>query len=221
MQTEISIQLKEWFKSQDKWKTREEFAKDIGIPFGTFRHFFEKGHTPSQKNMEKLYQATHLECFKRKEEKLVPSPKPPDEGKERPVLTKELKLEESLDRLIRTLEEIIDFPKKLSELAEGLNELKDISGKGSISNAIALSSPSSASVEAHIETVNILLFALNRELEFFKKGSKDSREKLRQTLSSPDVGYITALLRALFDEDRFQNWLLMSTYKMETKPGRG
>jgi len=42
MQTEISIQLKEWFKSQDKWKTREEFAKDIGIPFGTFRHFFEK-----------------------------------------------------------------------------------------------------------------------------------------------------------------------------------
>ncbi|MBI5188143.1 MAG: hypothetical protein HZA07_03595 [Nitrospirae bacterium] len=59
-----------------------------------------------------------------------------------------------------------------------------------------------------------LLLKLNDELEFFKKGTPKDRELFRNTIPGKDIGYIIALLKALYDEDAFQNWLFFAEYKM-------
>ena len=69
-------------------------------------------------------------------------------------------------------------------------------------------------VAARVQAVEDILYALNDELQFFKEGSPHSRGILRRRLSGGDVGYITTLLKALFDEEKFQNWLAMTTYEM-------
>lgn len=62
-----------------------------------------------------------------------------------------------------------------------------------------------------------LLVALADELEFFKQQSEQARKIFRKTVPGEDVGYITTLLRALYDEDQFQRWLLFSDYKLKSK----
>lgn len=53
------------------------------------------------------------------------------------------------------------------------------------------------------------------ELEFFKKGTAADRAVLRRVLSVRDVGYMTTLLKAIYDEDQFQTWLYFTEYKPE------
>ena len=55
---------------------------------------------------------------------------------------------------------------------------------------------------------------LVRELEFFRTGSREDREVFRQNISAQDVGYTISFLKALFDEDAFQNWIFAAQYDM-------
>lgn len=58
------------------------------------------------------------------------------------------------------------------------------------------------------------LTELNTLLEHFKKGTAKEREVLRQTIPPMQIGYITSLLKALYNEDEFQQWIFFSEYKM-------
>lgn len=62
-----------------------------------------------------------------------------------------------------------------------------------------------------------ILVSLADELEFFKKKPESARRTFRKVVPGEDVGYITTLLRALYDEDQFQRWLLFSDYKLKSK----
>jgi len=66
----------------------------------------------------------------------------------------------------------------------------------------------------HAAEVLKALRQLGEVLEFFKKGSPQDRELLRRMVPGADVGYITSLLRALYDEDQFEEWILFSNYAM-------
>lgn len=70
-------------------------------------------------------------------------------------------------------------------------------------------------VEERIQSVEDSLYALNDALRFFKEGSPHSRAVLRKYLNGGDVGYVITLLKALFDEEKFQNWLAMTTYEIK------
>jgi len=62
-----------------------------------------------------------------------------------------------------------------------------------------------------------LLVTLADELEFFKQQPEQARKIFRKMVPGEDVGYITTLLRALYNEDQFQRWLLFSNYKLKSK----
>jgi transcriptional regulator with XRE-family HTH domain len=64
-----------------------------------------------------------------------------------------------------------------------------------------------------------LLVKLADELEFFKQNSESARKSFRRAVPGEDIGYITTLLRALYNEDQFQRWLLFSEYRMRSKEG--
>lgn len=66
-----------------------------------------------------------------------------------------------------------------------------------------------------ISRIESLLFEVVEEIEFFKKGTPAERELLKSMLNPSDVGYVTSLLRAFFDEDVFQQWIILSQYKMK------
>jgi len=75
----------------------------------------------------------------------------------------------------------------------------------------------SVDTEARAKRVMQILLTLNNELEFFKQCPETGREIFRKIVPGPDVGYVTTLLRALYDEDKFQRWLLFSNYEMRGK----
>ena len=62
-----------------------------------------------------------------------------------------------------------------------------------------------------------LLVTLADNLEFFKRDSESRRDAFREVVPGEDIGYITTLLRALYDEDQFQRWLLFSKYDMKSR----
>jgi hypothetical protein len=77
--------------------------------------------------------------------------------------------------------------------------------------------PASNDAEDRARYIMKLLLALSAELEFFKSCSEEGRKIFKKIVPGQDVGYITTLLRALYDEDKFQRWLLFSTYTMKGK----
>jgi transcriptional regulator with XRE-family HTH domain len=77
--------------------------------------------------------------------------------------------------------------------------------------------PTSNTAEERARNVMKLLMSLSKELEFFKRCPENERGTFKKIVPGQDVGYITTLLRALYDEDKFQRWLLFSTYTMKGK----
>ena len=60
--------------------------------------------------------------------------------------------------------------------------------------------------------VRSTLRKLLEQLEYFKKGSDSDRKKFREIVDPVEVGYITAMLRALFDDEAFQRWILATEF---------
>ena len=49
---------------------------------------------------------------------------------------------------------------------------------------------------------------------------RKQREKLRNLISAKDVGYVSSFLKALFDEDKFSDFILFSKYEFEMSGGK-
>lgn len=214
MEKEIANLLRQWLKEQSPPKTIRQLSRESEIPYNSLRWITGGGRRPNPKEMQKLYRATGLDYFKLTEKKIPPAHKPvprePVKAKKKPFRRLRYQLPpKQLNELKATLEILSDVPEILTE---ALSNLEDIRNSILASNT----RPRYTAVEDRIKNISNLLVLLNQELQFFKRGSPETRAKLRRLLSGSDVGYITALLRALFDEDRFQNWMLMSTYRMET-----
>jgi hypothetical protein len=54
-------------------------------------------------------------------------------------------------------------------------------------------------------------------LEYFKKGTESDRKTFRRIIDPLEVGYITSILKALFEEEAFQRWVLATEFKPRGK----
>ncbi len=185
MEIPINVALNEWLKKQTKWKSRADFAREIGINESTLGDYFKGRHQPSPENRQKLFNITGLECFKPVEREEVPQVEPP-------------------------IPEAEKWEVPWSEVGQQLV----VVGEAFARLGKLLTRSSASDVVAHAQAVEDTLYLLNDKLELFKEGSPHSRKILRQRLSGPDVGYVTTLLKALLDEEKFQNWLAMTTYEI-------
>ena len=185
MEIPTNVALNEWFKKQTKWKSRADFARAIEINESTLGDYFTGRHQPSPENRQKLLKVTGLECFK------------PTGAEEAPQV--ELPIPEPEKQEVPWGE----VGQQLVAVGQAVAQLGKL-----------LSHPSTSDVVARVQAVEDTLYTLNDELQFFKEGSPHSRKILRQRLNGPDVGYVTTLLKALFDEEKFQNWLAMTTYEI-------
>jgi len=181
----INVALNEWFKKQKKWKSLADFAREIKINDRTLGDYFHGRHQPSPENRQKLFKATGLEYFKPTEAEEAPQVKTP-----------------------------IPRPEKWEVPWNEVGQQLAVIGQAVTQLGKLLSPPSTSNIDAKMQAVEDALYALNNQLEFFKEGSPHSRKMLRRQLSGPDVGYVTTLLKALFDEERFQDWLAMTTHEV-------
>ena len=61
------------------------------------------------------------------------------------------------------------------------------------------------------ERLKALLIMLAEELAWFRDGPQEAREVYRSELDTFDAGYVSSLLTMLFSEDKFNRWLEVTT----------
>ena len=238
LETPDHILLQSWFISQTTWKNYQEIAKATDLDSSDVRKFFIGEKKVGKHSLEKLSRIIDFDEQRKMEE---------GRAEEKVKIVKNLlyilneeleffkrgtKIQRELFRksisapdagymmaLIRTLLEEDRFQPWILKL------FRDDKKSGgwtlrrhpTIDVFDNVTNKSERNIEQRIETVKSLLDAIERELDYFKYGSSNRRELFRKSVFGPDVGYIMALLRALFDEERFQSWLFMSDYKIRGK----
>ncbi len=95
-----------------------------------------------------------------------------------------------------------------------LTRIPALRGHGEeVPNRTEASGSAAARAEAVLQAVRRLLV----DLDPFKAGTAEDRAVLRKTVPARDVGYLTTLLKAMYDEDQFQTWLYFTEYKPERR----
>ncbi len=67
------------------------------------------------------------------------------------------------------------------------------------------------------QSVFTTIHRLLNELNSFKRGTAADRAVLRSIVPARDIGYLTTLLKAMYDEDQFQAWLYFAEYNPESR----
>jgi hypothetical protein len=84
------------------------------------------------------------------------------------------------------------------------------SGSGVGQPGVAPDSPENLAAKVREDADRLLA-----DLEPFKRGTANDRAALKSALPARDVGYLTSLLKALYDEDQFETWLYFAEYRPE------
>jgi hypothetical protein len=218
-----------WFASQTTYKSMSAMERALNIT-RDYLHLIKHGsrRAVEPKLRRKLREATGLSIF---DPISIPSrtvSKVPScdsvEQKEKQFPNDNLKtMEPQVDKTIGVKAKILEQPidtqlltREVKQLREKVDLIHTKLTEAGVYQEIA-GKPSSNNAEARSRTVMRLLMSLSSELEFFKNCTENERKIFKKIVPGQDVGYITTLLRALYDEDKFQRWLLFSTYTMKGK----
>jgi hypothetical protein len=200
--------FKAWFTSQKRFTTLAAMERALNITpdyLNKIRRGQRRATRPELR--QKLYETTGLEAFK----PIVSTvPRSRVESVRRSLAEPSMKQSEvSVQKVgIETLtKEIKALRRKVDDIDTRLVAARVYQYQES-------KKTTNSATERAKKVMNILLM-LNTELEFFKRCPQSDREIFKKIVQGPDVGYITTLLKALYDEDKFQRWLLFSNYEMK------
>jgi hypothetical protein len=190
--SDFVLELNAWWRRQRKWKTKADAAKALGMPPTTFRGYF-RGVAPNRTNRAKLQAVTGLAVFDDAESTAGPTASP------------------VVDEADARLSEVSETLRMLSEQFASLHEVFE-QLKAREKPARLVPFPRRASNAERADEVNTLLYRLIAVLDSFRSSRAD-RDVLRRRLHGPDVGYLASLATALLEEDRFQSWNAVSSYR--------
>jgi len=237
--------LRKWFSSQKRFGSWAAIERALNIT-EDYLHLIKSGkrRAVDPELRAKLYDATGLDIFKPISGNLEStesgarrglSRRTKYEGRNLPHeitelpfdLSKELTV--ALQRLGLTISECANryeiSPNTLSKYKRGVRRPsaeKNIKAVASVLKdaqtvqIASLRKPKDNDYE-RATRIKKLLVMLADELEFFKQNSESTRKTFRRVVPGEDIGYITTLLRALYDEDQFQRWLFFANYKLKSK----
>ncbi len=200
--------------SKRKGLTRKKLAQQLGVPYNTYRKWLQKTeHKPSTSYLNKI------------EHFLVAQKETESDWKE--LWAKILSWWETQHQYKTTRE----FAEKIGWDAQSLNQYllsKDMPPKlvvEKMADIIGLQAPDNILIEQEAqrrtEKIKYLLIILEEELRWFRDGSIEARNKLRNGLDLDDIGYISSLLTMLGDEGRFKRWLALTTNRFNSFTKKG
>jgi hypothetical protein len=101
-------------------------------------------------------------------------------------------------------------PNEVEKLRKDLGEIsRNLQVLGSKLSSSERTTPVTNSGTA--KSVRSAIRQLLNELEYFKRGTEADRKAFREAIDPMEIGYLTSLLKALFDEEGFQRWVLLAT----------
>jgi len=191
--------------SLQKGLAKREVSNRLGIPFNTFRAWFQKNgaKSPSGTHLAKL--RTFVEESSQSQEQWKGLwNKVRDWWRTQHRYSSLDELAEQLgwttDGLRGCLENESDPPRLVVERLAQLLALDMPSAKVSREEAMR-----------RLERLRALLTLVAEELAWFRDGPAEVREIYRSELNQFDTGYISSLLTMLSAEDKFQRWLEVTT----------
>jgi hypothetical protein len=79
----------------------------------------------------------------------------------------------------------------------------------------------SKTLEERIRVFLSLINSVQNEIDYFREAPLRKREALRRYLDGQQIAYISNLLQLLLNEERFNEWLIMSALSLLPKDGGG
>jgi len=190
---EMAKSLRAYQSLNPELKTISRLSAKTGVDRETLGRILRGTTTPGPKSMTKLYQATQAEVFRN------PS-------------VKRDKQTSSVSGSVRALG-IEDFLNEVKRLSLSVERLRISLSPAEASSSEGKMLPKRMSVHARAQAVGRILGELDRELAFFRQESRqDARHVLRRVVDAKDVGYLIALLKAMYDDDAFENWIFGAQY---------
>jgi transcriptional regulator with XRE-family HTH domain len=215
---------------------------DLGIPESTFSGYFNGKTVPGMRHRQILHRITGIQAFAEGGRGKAPPLERGERQEPAPLSTQLRDPKMLLSHKLREWFKSIGKYNTIAEMARatGFREstLRDyFLGRAfprgeklvRLANATGIDIPSIARGgkpalrEEKTETprvaalrVRSLLKNLVEALLPFKVGPPEARRVFAKTIAGRDIGYITTLLRALYDEDRFEEWVYFADYKTLT-----
>lgn len=205
MKRRVGVELREWLQRHPEYGNISAFARRIGLPESTVGHWFRARFLPKGQGLHKILEVTNLPSLRELASSCAS------------VAQKQEQRTQRSDAGFDGLDKAIS---KLSSASEQVEEAERVIRRIATSTKGRKPpiSPSGQGAGSRAANIRTLLGILDHELDFFKRGSRSDRAQLRRAISGEDLGYIIALLKALYaEEDEFQNWLFFANYKL----GRG
>ena len=189
-----AAELRRWLHESGKFSSVREFADYLQINYKTVTGWFIGHRRPGEDKLEKLREVTGLNIFTPEiDEKKTSSKKEINSRKEF------IQGLQNLSAVTDTMKKEISFLLKNTKMTDETEFQKIIT--------------SSESTKDRINNIKRLLYLLGEELNFFKSSTENDRHLLKQRIPAMDVGYVVSFLRAVYDEDAFQDWLFFSDYQ--------
>lgn len=190
-QLTFTEEFRKWYyQKQNKFHTQRELGNYLGIDNSTINKYLKGKSIPKGDIALKLFEITGIESLSLKK---VPK-------KDKKIKSKDVKSMES------NIQEILQATKTIEQgmsiIQHAINENK------------SLKLPYKDK-QLH-KRFAIAFYQFADEIKIFKKSGIQDREKLREVISPKDVGYVSSFLKALFDEDKFSDFILFSDYEFES-----
>jgi hypothetical protein len=191
--SDVTLALNAWWRTQARWGSKAEAARELGIPKTTFGDYFRGRSDPRGRNRQMLREITGLDILARE----------PDTHES----VSATRADEVEDRLAEVAETLRVLSEQFAHLHEVFQHMKE-----EPEPARVYSLKQRQSVDDRARVVEDLMYQLIAALESFRTSAED-RRLLRGRLHGPDVGYLLALMNALQDENRFESWSAISSYR--------
>lgn len=196
--------------------SKMELANELGIPYSTFKKWFQKGRV--QRSPSPVY-INKLEKFLESQEKI--------EKNWEVLWMNILKWWETQHRYSTVREFADEIGWDSQNLAWHLEnqERPPLLVIDKIARTVGFEIPALdflvKEAQRKTERIKYLLLLLEDELRWFRDSSEKAREIFRESLDLSDIGYISSLLTMLGEEEKFRRWLTLTTHRFNFFRNRG
>lgn len=188
--------LHTWFSNQTKWKTQKDLADDLHLPYGTIKNYFQGIKIPKGKNRKILYDLTKIESILDKNQLKKSVINLVDGNDEVKIIGDTTIYYKTIDSCLRTISENIEIIRN-TQTHNYSEAFSDIHKKSTN------------------QKISYLFYSLAKELINYRKSTKSDRDELRKLISAKDLGYIISFLKAIYDEDKFSDFIFFTEYNLE------
>ena len=187
---ELADELQRWFHRQERWKNQKEIAQYLGVDNSYVSKFFMGRMFPGGETREKLYTITNIDLLR--PENII-SPDASINEKEKTISRIDSK----------TINKELFQIKKILEKIEKTLKYRPSNNNKSLQNI------------NEVEKIATTFYILAEELMSFQNSTKEERERLKRLISPKDVGFIISFLKAIYDEDKFSDFIFFTKYNLE------